>query len=87
MDGSTTLQGPLATPPVTSSPLTNVQEAHPRQFTNTDIARYCTIQRYRKHYPEHIHSLQEQQSVLQRERDDLAKKISHLEQRIAANKK
>lgn len=86
MNGSKTPQEPLATPLVTSSPLTKAQETHPRQLTNTDIARYYTVSCYWMHNPEYNHSLQEQRSLLQRERDDLAKKISHLEQRIAANK-
>jgi len=87
MDGSKTPQEPLATPLVTSPPLSKAQETHPRQLTNTDIVRYYTVSCYQKHRPEYNHSLQEQQSVLQRERDDLAKKISHLEERIAANQK
>jgi hypothetical protein len=89
MDGSKTLQEPLAAPLVTSSPSTKAQEtpSRPGQLTNTDIARYYPLSCYRKHRPEYNHSLQEQQSMLQRERDDLAKKISHLEQRIAANQK
>ncbi len=87
MDGSETPQEPLDTPLVTTHPLTKAQETHPDRLTKTDIARYYIVPRYWKHDPEYNHSLQEQRSVLQRERDDLAKKISHLEQRTVANKK
>ena len=87
MDKPKTPQEPLATPLVTSHPLTKAQETHPGRLTNTDIARYYIVPHYWKHDPEYNHRLQEQQSVLQRERDDLARKISHLEQRIVANKK
>jgi hypothetical protein len=31
-------------------PSTKAQEAHPRQFTSTDIARYYTVPHYWKHY-------------------------------------
>ena len=80
---------PLATPLVTSHPLITAQETPPSRLTNTDtdVARYCIVSHHWKHDTEYNHRLQGQQSVLQRERDDLARKISHLEQRITANKK